>query len=78
MRIEDLLEDELEEATVIPENVTVDEILKMFDAARKGISLLNQLKNADERKKHASQVFKNLNKIRAMLMRLTEPVEESK
>jgi len=64
------------ETTEIPKDVTVDEILKMFDAARRGISLLNRIKDPVQRKKHASAIFKNLNKIKGMLMRLTEPVEE--
>lgn len=67
---------ELTEATDIPENVTVNDVLRMFDAARRGISIMNKLKDVDQRKKHASAIFKNLNKIKAMLMRLTEPVEE--
>jgi hypothetical protein len=68
--------DEINEATVIPENVTVDEILKMHDAARKGIAILNRIKDPAQRKRHASNIFKNLNRIKAMLMKLTEPVEE--
>jgi sulfur carrier protein ThiS len=67
---------ELIEATEIPENVTVEDILKMHDAARRAIALLNRIKDPVQRKKHASAVFKNLNKIKAMLMRLTEKVPE--
>lgn len=67
--------EELNEATVIPEDVTVDQVLKMFDAARRGISILNKIKDKNQRKRHASNIFKNLNKIKAMLMRLTEPEE---
>lgn len=65
--------EELMEATVIPKDVTVDEILKMHDAARRGIAIMNRIKDPAQRKKHASQIFKNINKIKAMLMRLTEP-----
>jgi hypothetical protein len=67
---------ELTEATDIPENVTVNDVLRMFDAARRGISIMNKLKDVDQRKKHASAIFKNLNKIKGMLMKLTVAVEE--
>jgi len=68
--------DELAESTVIPEHVTVEEILKMHDAARRAISILNKIKDPAQRKRHASQVFKNLNRIKAMLMKLTEPEKD--
>lgn len=68
--------EELTESTIITRDVTVDEILKMHDAARRGISILNRIKDPAQRKKHASQVFKNLNRIKAMLLRLTEPEKE--
>ena len=67
---------ELIEATVIPENVTFEEILKMHDASRRGIAIMNKIKDPAQRKRHASQIFKNMNKIKAMLMKLTEPVED--
>jgi anion-transporting ArsA/GET3 family ATPase len=37
--------------------------MKRMDAARRGLSLVNKLKG-EERKKHASRVFKNMNEIR--------------
>jgi hypothetical protein len=67
--------DELTEATVIPAHVTIEEILKMYDAARRGISLMNKIKDKAQRKRHASNIFKNLNIIKAMVMKMTEAEE---
>jgi hypothetical protein len=65
--------EELCETTVIPKDVTIEEILKMYDGARRGISIMNKIKDPGQRKRHASNIFKNLNMIKAMVMRLTEP-----
>jgi hypothetical protein len=77
MKLDTLLEfQDLDEATVFPEDVTISEVMKMFDGAKKAVGLMNKLKNPADRKRHASAIFKNLNRIRAMIMKLTEPVEE--
>ena len=75
MLIQELLE--LEEEVAIPFDVTITDVLKMFDAAKRAVGLMNKLKDPNERKKHASAIFKNMNKIRAMIMKLTDPVYES-
>ena len=77
MKLDTLLEfQDLDEDTVFPEDVTISEVMKMFDGAKKAVGLMNKLKNPADRKRHASAIFKNLNRIRAMIMKLTEPVEE--
>ena len=78
MKLDSLLEfQDLDEATVFPEDVTITEVMKMFDGAKKAVGLMNKLKNPVDRKRHASAIFKNLNRIRAMIMKLTEPIEEN-
>ena len=73
MLIQELLD--LEEATVFPEDVTISEVMKMFDAAKRAVGLMNKMKNPADRKRHASAIFKNMNRIRAMIMKLTDPVD---
>ena len=63
------------EAVEIPENVSLEDIERMFDAARRGLGIVNKLKNPAERKKHASAVLSNLNKIRAALQRVINSME---
>lgn len=63
---------DITEATIIPQNVTIEEILKMYDAARRGISILNKIKDKSQRKHHASNIFKNLNVIKSMIMKMTD------
>ena len=73
MKLDTLLEfQDLDEATVFPEDVTISEVMKMFDGAKKAVGLMNKLKNPADRKRHASAIFKNLNRIRAMIMKLTD------
>jgi hypothetical protein len=74
MLIQELLE--LQEDVAIPADVTINDVMKMFDAAKKAVGLMNRLKNPSDRKRHATAIFRNMNKIRAMIMNLTQPVEE--
>jgi hypothetical protein len=64
------VEETLIEAVIIPDDVTLEQIEKMFDAARRGLGLVNKLKNPIDKKKHASAVLANLNKIRGALKRV--------
>ena len=68
----------LNEATVIPVDASIDQIAAMFDAARRGLGLVNKLKNPADRKKHLKAVFVNLNKIRAALARQIESTPDTK
>ena len=74
MLIQELLE--LQEDVAIPADATINDVMKMFDAAKKAVGLMNRLKNPVDRKKHAAAIFRNMNKIRAMIMNLTYPVED--
>jgi hypothetical protein len=55
------------EAVDIPENVSLEQIEQMLDAAKRGLGIANKLKKPSEKKKHASAVMSNLNKIRGAL-----------
>jgi hypothetical protein len=74
MLIQELLD--LQEDVAIPADVTINDVMKMFDAAKKAVGLMNRLKNPTDRKRHATAIFRNMNKIRAMIMNLTTPVED--
>jgi hypothetical protein len=67
----------LNESTVIPVDASIDQIAAMFDAARRGLGLVNKLKSPSDRKRHLRAVFINLNKIRAALARLIESEPET-
>lgn len=58
------------ETTVIPGDVTVDQIMKMFDAAKRAVGLINTIKNVELRRKHMTAVFINMNKIRGAMQKL--------
>jgi hypothetical protein len=64
------VEVQLIESVEIPDNVTLEQIEKMMDASRRGLGLVNKLKNNEQKKKHASAVLSNMNKIRGALQRL--------
>lgn len=64
------------EAVAITPDIDMDQLNNMFDAAKKGLGIINKFKDKDNRKKYASQVMTNLNKIRAALSKYFK-VEES-
>lgn len=45
----------------------ISELINMFDAAKRGLGIINRLRNPEDKKKHLRNVFINLNKIRATL-----------
>lgn len=53
-----------------------DAILR-FTAARKGMGIVNKLKNPAERKKHASKVMSNINKLRGLMNRLDKAITKA-
>lgn len=59
----------INEAAIIPEDSSIEQITLMLDAARRGLGLANQLRDPIAKKKHIRAVFINLNKIRAALAR---------
>lgn len=52
----------------------IEDLMDMFDAARRGLAIVNRLKSPIDKKKHLTQVFINLNKIRAKLYRIINTV----
>ena len=49
---------------------SLDEISKRFDAAKRGLGLVNKLSPGASKKKHASRILGNLNRIRGLLRRV--------
>ena len=63
-------EEQLIEAVEIPDDITLEDIEKMFDAAKRGLGIVNKIKDPIQKKKHASAVLSNLNKIRGAMQRI--------
>jgi hypothetical protein len=63
------------EAVEIPDNVSLDQIASMMDAAKRGLGIVNKMKNPVDKKKHASAVLSNMNKIRSALQRVISSME---
>lgn len=57
----------LDESVSIPEEASIEDIMMMMDAARRGLGLANKLKDIDQKARHVRAIFINLNKIRAAL-----------
>lgn len=71
MKIENIVE------YVDIEGRSIDDLVMMLDAAKRGLGLANRL-SGSSRKKHMSRVLGNLNRIRAALQRAIrdlDPVE---
>lgn len=54
----------------------LDKINQMFNAARKGLGLVNKLPYGDSKLKHTRRVMGNLNRIRGSLRRLESQMSE--
>ena len=67
---------ELTEDVKFPDEVTIEQILKMYDAGRRAIAIVNKERDPARRKRHISAIFKNLNVIKGMMMKLTEPEKD--
>lgn len=59
--------DMLNEAAVIPATASIETVMSMLDAAKRGLGFANKLSNVGQRKKHVRAIFINLNKIRSAL-----------
>ena len=59
----------LNEATVIDDTTSLDQIAAMMDGARRGLGLANKLTDPVMKKKHLRAIFINMNKIRAAIAR---------
>lgn len=51
------------------------ELSKRFDAAKRGLGIVNKLPNGPQKTMHARRVMINLNQIRAMLARVTSALD---
>lgn len=51
-------------------NDSIFKLMDMLDAAKRGLGLVNRLKNREDKRLHLRQVFTNLNKIRAALVKV--------
>ncbi|MNE29090.1 hypothetical protein D3C80_1225580 [compost metagenome] len=54
---------------------TIEEFSRRFDAARRALSIVNQLRDPEQKKKHASRVLTNMNVIRHYLNTLVRQLE---
>jgi hypothetical protein len=52
-----------------------DEAVKRLEAARRGLGLVNKLPPGDERKANRSRIMGNLNRIRALVDRITKEAD---
>ena len=66
----------LTEAVDIPDDVSFEQIEKMFKAAQRGRKLADKLKNPEEKKKHKSRITGNYNKLRAKYMKMKKEHDE--
>ena len=62
----------LNEFSVIPGNASLEDVMAMLDAAKRGLGIANKLSNPADKKKHVRAVFVNLNKIRGALSHYIE------
>lgn len=62
----------LDESVEIPENVSIEHINTMFDAAKRALGIANKLKDPADRKKHMGRVMSGLNKIRTAIRHLSK------
>jgi hypothetical protein len=56
---------------------TFDETIKMFAAAKKGLSIVYRLKNPEDKKKHHGRITGTLNTIRANLHKIAKALSGS-
>lgn len=61
--------DMLNEATVLDDTMSLDQIAAMMDGARRGLGLANRLTDPVMKKKHLRAIFINMNKIRGAIAR---------
>lgn len=61
---------ELSEDTVIPQNASIEDLMKMLDGVHRGLLILKQLKDPHQGLRHALQIFKNYTRIKDALQEL--------
>ncbi|MNC37149.1 hypothetical protein D3C75_857040 [compost metagenome] len=54
---------------------TIEEFSRRFDAARRALSIVNKIRDPEQKKKHASRVLSNMNVIRHYLNTLVRQLE---
>jgi hypothetical protein len=81
MRISEILTEELSEVTDVSKFLSPDQspgeindsifkLMDMLDGAKRGLGIVNKLKNPEDKRRHLRQVFTNLNKIRAAIVKV--------
>lgn len=66
----DALQAEFEKSMPIKEGIfdsTISDLQKKFEAARRGIGLMNKIERGSEKGKHASRIMSMMNTIRATI-----------
>lgn len=69
---------ELSEATEIPENAGIDDIMKMLTGVHRGLMILKQMREPTQRLKHANRIFANYQIISKALQKLTDKLARAK
>lgn len=54
-----------------------DEAIKRLEAAKRGLSIANRLRDPEEQKRHRSRIFSNLNRIRNIVNQLQRETDSS-
>lgn len=67
----------LNEATVLSDDMSLDQIAAMMDGARRGLGIANRLTDPEMKKRHVRAIFVNMNKIRAAIARHLRNMEET-
>lgn len=55
---------------------SLEDLERMMDAARRGLSIAHRLRDPAEKKKHFSRILGNLNRIRGALVREIKALEQ--
>lgn len=85
MKIQEILNEEIEEATDVSQFLDPDQspgetmhyimkLMDMLDGAKRGLSVVNKLKNREEKLWHLHNVFNNLNKIRGAIAKVSKMI----
>lgn len=61
---------ELTEVVEIPQDISMEELIKRLDACKRALSIVNTFTDPADKKKWMSATFVNLNKVRAALQRM--------
>lgn len=62
--------DQLDEVVQLPNDVSMDDLIKRLDACKRALSIVNRMTDPADKKKWLSATFVNLNKVTAAVKRM--------